>query len=379
MSKKSILVLGAGMVGKTIARDLSTAFHVTAADASRDALAKLKAFSRNAVQTLELDVSHRAQLQSAVKPFDLVIGAVPGFLGFQTATNVIDAGKNLVDISFFPEDAFELDALAKKKKVTAVVDCGVAPGLGNVLLGYWNKKITVSHFACYVGGLPQTRTYPFDYKSPFSPVDVIEEYTRPARLMENGSIVTKPALSESELLNFPHIGTLEAFNTDGLRSLLHTMKHIPNMKEKTLRYIGHIEKINVLQAAGFFSEKEVLVKGVRVKPLDLTSKLLFDLWKPSDAEEEFTVMKIRIDGKKQTRPLTIEYNLYDRTDIAKKESSMARTTGFTCAAAASLVLSGMYKRKGISPPEFLGEDESCTAFMLEYLRKRGVVLDKTES
>jgi saccharopine dehydrogenase-like NADP-dependent oxidoreductase len=154
---KQILVLGAGMVGRTIALDLSADFAVTAADMSVENLSKLP----DAIHKLQVDVRDEVALKESVKKFDLVIGAVPGFLGFQTARNVIETGKNLVDISFFAENAFDLDDLARQKRVTAIVDCGVAPGLGNIILGYWNKKMKVESFVCFLCGFPKVRTYTF--------------------------------------------------------------------------------------------------------------------------------------------------------------------------------------------------------------------------
>ncbi|MCS6989289.1 MAG: saccharopine dehydrogenase NADP-binding domain-containing protein [Chloroherpetonaceae bacterium] len=371
---KHVLALGAGMVGRTIAQDLANDCAVTVADISVENLSKLP----KSIRKLQLDVTDEVALKQAVKNVDLVVGAVPGFLGFQTARRVIEAGKNLVDISFFAENCFDLDDLAKRKRVTAVVDCGVAPGLGNIVLGYWNKRMTIQKFICYVGGLPTKREYPFEYKSPFSPVDVIEEYARPARLVENGKIVAKPALSEPEIVNYPDIGSLEAFNTDGLRSLLFTMRHIPEMKEKTLRYVGHSEKIKLLQAAGFFSEKEITVGGAAIKPRDFTSKILFEQWKLGDDDDEFTLLELVIEGKQNGKPKRLRYFLLDRTDHEAKQSSMSRTTGFTCAAVARLVLSGKYKRKGISPPEFVGENEACFNFVRRELEKRKVKLNQTE-
>src|SRR6185503_12264879 len=150
---------------------------------------------------------------------------------------------DVVDISFFPEDALLLDKLAKQKEVTAITDCGVAPGLSNLIIGRYNEEMKIDSFECYVGGLPKERIPPFQYKAPFSPVDVIQEYIRPARLVENGKLVIKPAMSDKEILHFDEAGDLEGFNTDGLRSLVTTMKHIPDMKEKTLRYPGHIDLI----------------------------------------------------------------------------------------------------------------------------------------
>lgn len=176
-------------------------------------------------------------------------------MGFCTLKTVIECGKDIVDISFFPEDPFKLDQLAKEKKVTAVVDCGVAPGCSNLILGYMASILDViESFSCYVGGLPRIRTWPYEYKTPFSPSDVIEEYNRPARLVDNGKVVTQPALSEVELIDLPGVGTLEAFNTDGLRTLIRTMK-VPCMKEKTMRISRSCGKDKDASGNWFFQPK----------------------------------------------------------------------------------------------------------------------------
>ena len=240
----SIIVLGAGMVGSAMAIDLAKNQSVTISDFNTTTLQKVhqKCIS---LKTLQLDVTDKIQLQKAIKPFDLVICAVPGFLGFETLKTIIQSEKNVVDISFFPENSLKLNELAQKHNVTAIVDCGVAPGMGNIILGYYNEKLKLTDFECLVGGLPKVKKWPFCYKAPFSPVDVIEEYTRPARYVENGVMVTKEALTDCEYVQFDKIGTLESFNSDGLRSIIFTMPHIKNMKEKTLRYPGHVEYKNM--------------------------------------------------------------------------------------------------------------------------------------
>jgi saccharopine dehydrogenase-like NADP-dependent oxidoreductase len=277
-----------------------------------------------------------------------------------------------VDISFFPEDPFLLDELAKKNNVTIVTDCGVAPGMGNIILGYHNQKMKVHSYECLVGGLPVVREWPYEYKAVFSPIDVIEEYTRPARYVQNGMVVIKEALSDAEMVNFDEVGTLESWNSDGLRSLIKTMSHIPDMIEKTLRYPGCIEYLRVLRETGFFSYEQMEVNGVTIRPIDLTAKLLFPKWKLKPGEEEFTIMRIRISGEENGQQRNIHYNLYDRTEKSTGTLSMARTTGYTCTAVAQLVLDGKYDRKGISPPEFLGEEESNFQFIVSYLKDRGV-------
>jgi saccharopine dehydrogenase-like NADP-dependent oxidoreductase len=244
--------------------------------------------------------------------------------------------------------------------------------MSNLILGRCNEEMEVSNFECYVGGLPKIRKKPFEYKAPFSPVDVIEEYTRPARLKENGQIVTKPALSEREYMDFDEVGTLEAFNTDGLRSLLFTMPQIPNMKEKTLRYPDHVEFIIALKQAGFFDEEEIEINGTKISPLKFSSKIFFKHWKLGSEEEELTVMKVIIEGQKKGSKQRIDYNLLDYYDNETKTSSMSRTTGYTCTAAVHLIAKGLFSNKGIFPPELVGKDKVCFDFVLDYLEERKV-------
>ncbi len=370
----NLIVLGAGMVGRTIAKDLSKVHNVTSVDINDNNLNFLAKYPK--INTIKSNLSNSDTIKYLIKDYDLVVGAVPGFMGFKTLKAIIEEGKNVVDISFFPEDCFLLDELAKSNNVTAVVDCGVAPGMSNLILGYHNKMMVVSDFVCYVGGLPFERKLYFQYKAPFSPIDVLEEYTREARYVENGYEVKKPALSDAEIINFDGIGSLEAFNTDGLRSLIKTM-NIPNMKEKTLRYPGHIELIKALKATGFLSEESIEINDQKIKPIDFTANILFKDWKLEKDDDEFTVMKIEISGKKNDKEHKFIYNLFDRKDFQNDDSSMARTTGFACTAAVELVLSGKFNRKGISPPEFIGEDENCFDFMINYQAERGLNYIKT--
>ena len=372
-----IAVLGAGMVGRAIAMDLTNNFDVTSFDISETNLAVLN--ERSKVKTYKTDLKQYSDYPVLLEGFDMVVNAVPGFMGYKTLEAIIHARKNVVDISFFSEDALALNALAIKLGVTAIVDCGVAPGMSNLILGYYNELMTIDSFECMVGGLPKQRIKPFEYKAPFSPIDVIEEYTRPARYVENGHIVTKPALSDAELIDFEFAGTLESFNTDGLRSILFTMGHIPNMKEKTLRYPGHIDLIKALQKAGFFDEAEIEIKGNKLRPIDFTSALLFDKWKLQPTEVEFTLMKIIIKGKMNDKETVVEYFLYDEYDAASQTASMSRTTGYTCTAAVNLIVNKLFTEKGVFPPELVGRQKNCFDFIINYLAERNVVYIKTIS
>ncbi len=372
-----VIVLGAGLVGSPMAIDLAKddATEVTVVDLNPAALEKLSSEHPH-IRTIRQDLSDPAGVKSLVAEHDIVLSAVPGFMGFKTLQAVIEAGKNVVDIAFFPENPFDLDALAKARGVTAVVDCGVAPGMSNLLVGHLDRLLDkIDTALIYVGGLPVVREWPYEYKAVFSPIDVIAEYTRPARYVENGKLVIREALSDPELLNFPGIGTLEAFNSDGLRTLAETID-IPNMKEKTLRYQGHIDKMAVLRDAGFFSEEPIEIGGAMIRPIDCTAKLLFPKWKLEEGESDLTVMQIIVEGEQDGSRVRYVYDLLDRYDEESKTHSMARTTGYTATMAVRLLAAGLYERPGISPPEFIGRHEECVEFMLRGLRERGVVFER---
>ncbi len=372
-----IIVLGAGLVGAPLAIDLAkdSEFAVSVADLSKQALSKFDKL--HSIKSIQRDLSSPENVKALVDGFDIVVNAVPGFMGFQTLKSIIEAGKDVIDIAFFPEDPFELDNLAKEKGVTAIFDCGVAPGMSNILIGHVDSLLDkTEQILIYVGGLPQVREWPHEYKAPFSPIDVIEEYIRPARYVENGRLIIRPALSEAELIDFPQVGTLEVFNTDGLRSLAKTI-NAPNMKEKTMRYPGHIEKMRMLRETGFFSQDAIDINGAKIRPIDLTSRLLFPEWEYSQSEVDITVMRVTVEGIKSGKKLCYKYDLFDRYDVATDTLSMARTTGYTATMAVRLLAKGMYSRKGISAPEHIGRHPECVEFLMNGLRDRGVIYQET--
>jgi len=373
-----VIILGAGLIGAPMALDLvkDDEFEVSVADIDRLSLDKLEGHNITLVET---DLSVPQNVHEIVNGYDYVINAVPGSFGFKTLRYIIEAGKDVVDIAFYENDPFELDTLAKEKNVIAIVDCGVSPGLHNILIGNVAQKLdSIEDITIYVGGLPQVKEPPFEYKAVFSPSDVIEEYIRPARMKKNGEIVTKPPLSELEIINFPEVGALEAFNSDGLRTLLHTMD-VPNMKEKTLRYPGHIEKISLLKQIGLFEKEELSINGKDIKPIDLAIKLLRDEWQLKEGEKDFTILQVVIKGKRENKKVNYTYNLLDYYDDSSDTISMARTTGYTATCMLRLLASGLYKQIGISPPEFVGKHSECTEFILSELRRRNVLIKENVS
>lgn len=373
-----VVVLGCGLVGHAIVADLAAGgrFTVTAVDREAGRLSRVAGLA--GVQTRVADLADGKELARVVADADLVVGAVPGFMGYVTVQRALELGKPVVDISFFPEDPFSLDAMARSQGLPAFVDCGVAPGCSNLLAGWATRRLDrVERLVCYVGGLPVVRTWPWEYKAPFSPSDVLEEYTRPARFVERGTLVTKPALTDPELVEFEGVGSLEAFNTDGLRSLLRTLA-VPDMVEKTLRYPGYIEKVLVLRESGFLSTEPLRIGGTEVTPLDLTSRLLFPLWHLGPDDEDFTVMRVVAEGRRGDARVRLRWDLHDRYDRATRTASMARTTGYTCTAVVRLWASGRLRQTGVVPLELLGQEEGVAAWILADLAERNVRFEERE-
>jgi len=369
-----IIVLGAGLVGAPMAIDLNRdeTFDVSVVDYSAAALQRLQAKCPE-ISTICKDLSNPQDVTAIVSDYDLVVNAVPGFMGFETAKAIIHAGKSCACIAFYEEDPFELDTLAKENDVTMIMDCGVYPGMGSALIMHVARKLDrVDSILTYVGGLPEIREWPSEYKAVFSPIDVIEEYIRPARCVENGCEVVRPALSDPELIYFPEIGTLEAFNTDGLRTLAKSID-APNMKEKTLRYPGHIEKMAVLRELGFFSkEKKLEIKGVKVSPLEMTAQVLFPKWQLKPGEADLTIFRSTVEGSKDGKKMRYTIDMFDRYCPETDVISMARTTGYTATLALRMIADGLYDHKGISPPEYMGKYPTCIDYLMSGLQMRGV-------
>lgn len=372
------IVLGGGMVGSVMAADLAAdaSIEVSIADVRADALQRAGQLVRRlhnvAIDTIEADLADPTTVQRTIEPFDIVLGALASTIGFQTLRAVIEAGKNYCDICFMSENALELHDLAMSHNVTAIVDCGVAPGLSNMLAGFGVAQLDQCEaIEIYVGGIPVERAWPFQYKAGFSPYDVIEEYTRPARQVEHGQIVTREALTEVEHLHFPGLGTLEAFNTDGLRSLIETLD-VPFMKEKTMRYPGHAEMMRVLRHIGLFDHESRDIGRQRVRPIDVTTSMLFPRWQYGPGEHDLTVMRVIVRGTVAGGPRTLTWDLMDRFDERSGCTSMSRTTALPCTIVARMILSGMFAEPGAYAPQRLGAEPGLLDEVLTELELRGI-------
>jgi lysine 6-dehydrogenase len=363
-----VLTLGAGKVGTTIALELSKFYKVTSVDVSTSNASRLSALNPK----IETIVSNISELPTSFySNYDLVVSGVPGFLGYSILENVIKSKRPVVDISFMPEDPLGLQSLAKSHGTVAIVDAGLAPGISNLVCGHLSSVEKVDALKILVGGLPLHRKWPFQYKAPFSLVDVMEEYTRPARIKLFNNIVVRQPLTDIELIN-TEIGTVEGFYTDGVRTMLDSLPEVPTIEEKTLRYPGYAEYMSILISAGFFSHTPIEIGNAKIKPIDFTSKVLEHEFKLKQDDEDVVVMQVL--GSKKGK--TVGFELVDYFCKKTRLSAMSRCTGYTATACVELIASQKWTQPGIHLLEHIGKDEKCFNFILDYLAKRNVVVKK---
>lgn len=377
-----ILVLGYGYIGSVVARDLAESIlsvEVVIAGRNRKRAEEVAIKTgRNNVTSVQLNASNRDALADALKGFDLVVGALPGNVGYQSVKTCIEVAVNAVDVSFMPEDPLTLSEDAIEAGVTIIPDCGVAPGLSNILVAHAMRKLDkVRDIQIMVGGLPEKPVPPLGYTITWSVEGLIDEYTRKARIVKNGKVIEVEALSGLEDVDLPGVGRLEAFYTDGLRTLLHTVKGVPNMCEKTLRYSGHVEKIKLLKTLGFFDEKPMLVENVNISPRQITARLLEQKLMRPDVPD-ITAMRVRVDGDKDGRRIVHSYYMLDRYDKKDNITSMARTTGYTASCVTQLLAKKAIKEEGVITPEKLGADETFYKKLTGMLEDRGIQIEESQ-
>jgi lysine 6-dehydrogenase len=376
-TRKKILVLGAGMVGREIANDLhrQPEYLVAVADRDETALSRASCAVRHV-----LDLADMTALQRLAHDYDLIVGALPSHLGFSALKAIIEAQRDYCDVSFMVEDALQVDAEARQRGVTAVVDCGVAPGLTNMLVGCGASALErCTRVAVAIGGLPAQPRWPFNYKAGFSPRDVLEEYIRPVRMIEDGQIVERDALSDPESITFEGLGTFEAFNTDGLRTLL-TSIVAEQMSEKTIRYPGHAELMRVLKHLGLFSEQVVSLATnpqCKLKPIELTEQLLFPHWKFDEGEADLTVMRVTVEGESASGPIRRQWEMLDRYDPVRAVRSMSRVTAYSCTSVVRLMAEGTLEDSGVIPPEKIGSRPELLEHVLADLKQRNMIVRET--
>ncbi len=352
-----IAVIGAGLVGSAVVQDLSRDYEIAVFDKSKKALAGTDAKHKYHGDALE----HRQVLQKS----ELVVTTLPGSVSYRFVRKLLQMGMNVVDTSFMEEDPFMLEDIARRKRVLFVPDAGYAPGITNVLAGRLYSREKVDTLEIIVAGLPLNAKPPFRHAVTFNVEGLIDEYTRPARIVRNGKEVAVDPLEDITTLSFGDKGEFDAFYSDGLRTLLRTLK-VKEMYEKTLRYPGHLQAMKLLRDFGFFSSTPL---GETV-PKKLTESLF------SSFGSEFRDMCLtRVTGSNGS---TFEYTNVDRYNAKTGTKSMARMTGYAAASMARVLLSGLVDSRGVYPPEYFGFFDRQYSLFMSLLRKKGIAFDYTE-
>jgi len=371
-----VLILGLGNIGSVAAEDLAksqSSIQVVVADKSEIRAKEVaEKIGKSNVSWIQLDATNPSELVNALKDFDLVMGFLPGKLGYRLTKACIDTGKDLVDVSYMSENPLALTDNAIKANVTIVPDCGLAPGISNILVGHAAAELDkVQAVHIMVGGLPEKPVPPLDYVITWSTENLIDEYMRKARIVKEGKIIEVEALSGLEEIEFPEFGKLEAFYTDGLRTLPQTITDTYDMWEKTLRYPGHAEKIKLLKTLGFFEEEQIDVDGISVSPKKLTVKLFEQKLRKPEVKD-IVALKVEVSGVKNSKQTRYVYHLLDHYDEKRGITAMARTTAYTASIIAQFMLKKALKEKGVVPTEKIGLDNALFKLFLEGLEKRGI-------
>lgn len=378
-----VVVLGAGLMGKEIARDLVASEQVEKVFLVDVAEAQAKEF----VATLNSDkieaVRHDAQcdvdLREAIVRGDVVINALFYTFNERVAKAAIDVGVHVVDlgghIGGITEAVFQLNEEAEKKGVTVVPDLGVAPGMINILTGYGASKLdSVEAVKLFVGGIPTEPKPPLHYTQVFSLDGMFDHYTEPSKMITKGTLTEVESLTGIEPIYFDEFGVLEAFYTSGGISTLHkTFPDVKTLEYKTIRYKGHAEKFKLIADLGFLDKTNTVeAGGHEVNVREVTREVLkkkLDLGNKVDA----VLLRAIISGEKSEEQITYEYEMVVRKDVEKNVTAMARATANTISVVAQMIGTGMITARGVHPPESVVPGRE----FIQEMAKRGVVIRET--
>lgn len=392
-----ICILGAGLQGRVVAQDLAQHNHtVIVLDNNRENLnllnnhtlchsegaKRLKNLSRrkseilrNAqndrngkIETKVFDVTKKKDLVKYIKNFDIIVGALPADLGFYSMQCALAAGVDMADMSYSNEDPFRLDKIARQKKIRIIPDAGFAPGLSNILIGEAYRELgKVDNIRILVGGIPQHPKPPFNYNYTWSPDDLVAEYTRPARIVNNYKEIIVEALSGVESFKVPEIGKLECFYTDGLRTLIKTFRNVKNMEEKTIRYAGHAELVKELLNYGFAPDEDNPFTNPRIQPKDFILDFLKNALSGGDGKD-LSILTVDVKAGKKIR----RYTCIDYYDEKNKITSMARMTAYSGSIISQCIKD--YPDYGVIPPEYLGMNKAICDFIKREIKKRNIII-----
>lgn len=375
------LVMGAGKMGLVLARDLiesSPQNKVTLVDISPRQLEKARPLiASSRLEVLRGDMENEEQRKSIYKGKDVVLNALLHRHSLPALETAVRSGVHFVDLAGeAPLARMSHDHEAKANGIAVISGMGLSPGITNVLVGRAVHLLDETERALiFCGGNPVHPRPPLQYRIVYALDSLVNFYQRPALIIRHGQVEEVPPLSEVEPIGFPPDFTdMECFFTDGLSSLLQTMKGKiqGDLYEKTVRYRGHAQGFRTLQECGFFSTDPVQVGEQRVIPRQLTEALLEERMRLGE-ERDATLLRILVSGKKSGVPQTHIFEMVDHYDPDKKCTSMARTTGFPASIAAQMIVSGQVSVRGVVFPEGVFSRDLFPVFM-EDLRKRGVAI-----
>ena len=369
-------VLGSGLMGSVIGLDLARSEGVDSVVVADIDPVRLKGVKKRApgrkLSTELIDIRDKRRVVSFLKGFDVAASALPHGVVHTSDVAAAEAGAKMVNIAF-EDEQMALDGQARKTGAVLVPGCGVAPGLGGVLLVHGLKQIGGGEEGhILVGGLPQKPLPPFDYRLVFSVVGLLREYIDDARVFRNGKLLRVRPFSTVETYEFPPpIGKLEGFCTDGLASLVYSMKGMKTLDEITLRWPGHAAKMGLLMESGYFSNEKLKAGDAEVSPLEVSWAVLGKKLAEGDPRD-LTVMRVIAKGGKRS----LVYDMVDRYDEREQVSSMAKTTAYTASIVTQMLGSGELGGRGTVPPEVAIQGKKVEKVISE-LDRRGVRIKRT--
>jgi lysine 6-dehydrogenase len=353
----NMLVLGGGLQGSACAYDLlqqDDVKRVTIADVRADAGAPFLP-DDDRLHRVALDFSDEKATRELMQAHDVVMSAAPYYFNETLARLAIEAGCDYTDLGGNTEILFaqlEMSDAAQAAGCTLIPDVGLAPGLVNVLAVEGIRRLDdAERVSMYVGGLPQHPKPPLNYQVVYSLKGVIDYYTTPSFVIRDGKPLEVEALSEVEPIEFPELGTLEAFHTAGGASLLPWRYEgkVDHLEYKTLRYPGHAEIMRSIRELGLLSLDPVDVRGEDVVPRDLVIAVLKPLLTSNDPD--LVALRVIATGTKDGRRVTHQWDLLDREDEEHGITAMERTTGFTLATVGLLMGRDVIDTTGVMPPD----------------------------
>lgn len=378
-----VVVLGAGLMGKEVARDLVNSHDVENVLLADVSIEKAQAFvdtlNTNKVEVVQLDADSDKDLRDVISRGDIVVNALFYTFNERVARAAIDVGVHAVDlgghIGGVTEAVLQLNDLASAKDVTIVPDLGVAPGMINILAGYGATKLDkVDSMKLYVGGIPTEPKPPLHYTQVFSLDGVFDHYTEPSKMIQKGVLSEVQSLTGIEPIYFDEFGVLEAFYTSGgISTLYKTFPDVKTLEYKTIRYKGHAEKFQLLAELGFLDKGNVVeAGGHEVNVREVTREVLkkkLDLGKKVDA----VLLRAIISGEKSEEQITYEYEMVVRKDLENNVTAMARATANTISVVAQMIGKGSIIARGVFAPETVVPGRE----FIQEMAKRGVVIKET--